>query len=132
MEKGGIKEIGAMKDELDEIFVDKNESVDKKIVVDILKPLVTIDQEGVLSFTEGYESLDETKKALVYLVCKKAITLRGINGFIESSGPTEISKGAHTSVKNVENALYIYHKNLVKKEGKGYVIPNHNLKKVKE
>jgi hypothetical protein len=119
-------------DELDEIFVEKNETEDKKLVVDILKPLVTIDNQGNISFKDAYNSLDEMKKALIYLVCKKAILLRGIEGFVEPSGPAEVSKGAFISISSAKNALCTHYNKFLKKEKEGYIVLNHNLRKIKE
>lgn len=120
------------KDELDEIFVDKNEPADKKLIVGILKPYATIDEEGVIGFEKSYEKLKEHQKALIYSVCKKAMVLRRIKDIEESSGPTEISKNAQISENSAKHALFRDYKKLFKKEGKGYVIPNYNLRKVKE
>jgi len=120
------------KDELDEIFVDKNEPADKKLIVDILKPYVTIDNEGVINFTEEYEKLTENKKALIYFICKKAIILRGVEGITESVGQTELSKCAQISGSSARHAIFRDYKKILKKEGKGYIIPNHKLRKVKE
>ena len=53
-------------DILNEIFVDRNEPVDKKLLVDIIKGYVTIDNEGVLNFSEKYENLIGHKKILLY------------------------------------------------------------------
>jgi len=122
----------SQKDELDEIFVGKNEPADKKLIAGILKPYVTIDEEGIINFEESYEKLKENQKALIYSVCKKAMVLRGIKDIEESSGSIEISKNAQISENNAKNALFRDYKKLFKKEGKGYVIPNYNLRKVKE
>ena len=46
-------------DELDEIFVDKNEPADKRLVVEILKPYVTIDLIGNISFSENFEKINQ-------------------------------------------------------------------------
>jgi phosphoenolpyruvate carboxylase len=119
-------------DELDEIFVDKNVLVDKKLVVEILKPFVTIDNEGILDFTEEYEKLNENKRALVYFVAKKAMVIREIPEIIESVGPTELSKKAHISESSAKHAIFRDYKKILKKEKSGYIIPNHKLKQIKE
>lgn len=120
------------KDELDEIFVDKNEPADKKLIVDILKPYVTIDNEGIINFKEEYEKLTESKKALVYFICKKAMILRGVVGINESIGQTELSKGAQISESSARHAIFRDFKKILKKEGSGYVILNYKLKKIME
>jgi len=119
------------KDELDEIFVDKNEPADKKILVEILKPFVTIDSEGVISFSTEYNKLKESKKVLVYLLCKKAMCLKGIKDIIEPSKESEVIGKAMVSKSTSKNALYTLYKNLVKKDKDGYIIPNYNLLKTK-
>jgi len=119
-------------DPLDEIFVEKNEPANKQILVEILKPLATIDAGGIISFTAKYSQLDQMKKAIIYLVCKKAMVLKGIPGIIESAGPSEVSKGAIISPSDAKNALCTHYNKFLKKEKEGYVIPNHNLVKIKE
>jgi len=119
-------------DELDEIFVDKNIPVDKKLVVEILKPFVTIDNEGTIDFTEEYEKLNENKRALVYFVSKKAMVLREVPEIVESIGPTELSRKAHISESSAKHAIFRDYKKILKKEKNGYIIPNHKLKQVKE
>ena len=119
-------------DPLDEIFVEKNEPANKQILVEILKPLTTIDAGGIISFTTKYFQLDQMKKAIVYLVCKKAMTLKGILGIIEPAGPSEVSKGALISSSDAKNALCTHYNKFLKKEKEGYIIPNHNLTKIKE
>jgi len=119
-------------DELDEIFVDKNIPIDKKLIVEILKPFVTIDNEGILEFNEDYEKLTENKRALVYFVAKKAMILREIPGIAEATGPTELSRKAHISENSAKHAIFRDYKKILKKEGEGYTIPNHKLKKIKE
>lgn len=119
-------------DELDEIFVNKNVPVDKKLIVEILKPFVTIDNEGILDFTEEYEKLNENKRALVYFVAKKAMVLREIPAIIEPIGPTELSRNAHISESSAKHAIFRDFKKILKKEKNGYTIPNHKLKQIKE
>ena len=120
------------KDELDEIFVDRNEPASKKVLVRILKPFVIIDEEGVINFLDAYDGLKEIHKALVYMICKKAMVLRGIESIKEPAGPKEISEGAMISEVNAKHALYRDHKFLVKKEEGGHIIPNYKLSKVEE
>ena len=119
------------RDELDDIFVDKNEPVDKKIIVEILKSYVTIDSEGVISYNKSFEKLNESKKVLIYLLCKKAIKIRGIEGIEEPSNLKEVVEKVMVSESNAKNALFTYYKSIVKKEGNGYIIPNYNLGKVR-
>jgi hypothetical protein len=115
-------------DPLDEIFVDENEPADKRIIADILKPFATIDSKGVIAFTEEYNSLKESKKVLVYLLCKKAMVLKGLQNISEKATVKEIAENAIVSESNAKNALFTYFKGIVKDA----MIPNYNLKKVKE
>src|SRR5689334_9438330 len=120
--------MGEEKDPLDEIFVATNEPADKKILVDVLKFFATIDLKGVISYTADYESLTESKKGLVYMLCKKAMVLRGLSGITEQTNIKEMVKGAMISESNAKKALFTRYKGVVK-EG---VIPNHCIRKVKE
>lgn len=115
-------------DPLDEIFVDENEPANKKLLVEILKPLATIDSKGIINFTENYAKLKESKKALVYMLCKKAMVLKGLSDVAEKTNVKELTNGAMINESNAKNALFTYFKNIVK----GGMIPNHNLRKVKE
>ncbi len=120
------------KDPLDEIFVESNEIASRQLVSDILKPLLTIDPKGNLDFFEEYEKLTNQRKALVYLVVKKAMKLRGIIEE-ESALKPETSKNALISENDANNAFCITYKKLVENEkGKGYTIPDYKLKKAKE
>ena len=119
-------------DVLDEIFVDKNEPVDKSLLVDILKGYATIDNAGTIVYSEDYDKLVGHKKVLIYLCCKKAMILKGINGIIESAGQSEVSESARVTLDVARNTLHKKHKKLLKKDGKGYIIPNYNLIKVKD
>jgi hypothetical protein len=121
-----------MEDELDEIFVDKNEPIDKKLIVEILKPYVVIDNDGEIRFLEQYDSIKDNKKALIYFVCKKAMMLKGIKTSPEPIGPTELSKGAHISESTAKHAIFRDYKKILKKEKLGYIIPNYQLNKIKE
>jgi len=120
------------KDVLDEIFVDRNEPVDKTLIVDILKGYATIDGEGVINYSEEYDNLVGHKKVLIYLCCKKAMCLKGIEGVEEPASQSEVSKGANVTLDVARNAIHKKYRKLLKKEGKGYIIPNYNLRKIKE
>lgn len=126
-------ELEEQEDILNEIFVDKNEPADKRIVVSILKDILTIDEEGIISYLENYDKLTNMKKALIYLCAKKAMVLRGlIEPDQESAGPAEVSNKAIVSESNAKNALCTHYKKVLVKVSGGYIIPNYNLKKVKE
>ena len=119
-------------DPLDEIFVESNEILSRQLIVDILKPLVTIDPKGNLDFSEEYEKLTNMKKALVYLVVKKAMKLKGIVEEEFALKP-ETSKNTLISENDANNAFCNIYKKLVEnKKGKGYTVPDYKLKKVKE
>jgi len=120
------------KDVLDEIFVDKNEPVDKKSLVKILKPFVRIDKGGLINYTEDYYKLANIKKALIYLLCKKAMVLKEIENIGEPAGPAEVSKNSFISNSDAKNALCTKYNKLLKKEKEGYIVPNYNLKRVEE
>ena len=119
-------------DPLDEIFVETNEAQDKQIIASILKVFVTIDPKENLDFSEEYHKLTNMRKALVYLIIKKAMKLRGL---VEDEFATtsETSKKTLISENDANNAFCIHYKKLVEnKKGKGYSIPDYKLKKTKE
>ena len=121
-----------VQDELDEIFVGKNELANKRVMVKIIKPYASIDGEGIISFEEEYYGLSFWKKILIYLVCKKAMKIRGISE-TEEAGPKEISEKAEISLdsaKNISRERKL--RGILKKNKKGYYILNYKLRKVKE
>jgi hypothetical protein len=118
-------------DVLDEIFVDRNEPVDKKLLVDIIKGYVAIDNEGTLGFLEGYDNLMGHKKVLMYLCCKKAMAIRGLSNVIEPASQSEVSEKAGVTLDVARNTIHKKYKKLLRKESGGYIIPNYNLRKVK-
>ena len=121
------------KDVLDEIFVDKNVPMNRQLLVDVLRPFVTIDNEGVINFTEDYEALADNLKALIYLASKKAKVAKEIlEKDEESAGPKEISDEAGISLGSAKMAVSQKFKKILTKVAGGYIIPNYNLKKVKE
>lgn len=119
-------------DPLDNIFVDKNEPVNKKILSEIIIPYAKIDKEGIIEFTEKFDELTDTKKTLIYMCCKKAMVLKEIPNVVEECGPKEISDKILISISSAKNVTNVRYKKLLKKESKGKIIPNYNLKKVKE
>lgn len=119
-------------DPLDAIFVESNEELSRKIIAEILTPLLTIDPKGNLDFSEEYDKLTSIKKALVYLVAKKAMKLKNIVEE-EFALKSETSKNALISENDSNNAFCNIYKKLVEnKKGKGYTIPDYKLKKVRE
>ncbi len=115
-------------DILDEIFVDKNEPADKKLIVEILKSFATIDSKGVINFTDNYDKLKESKKVLVFMVCKKAMMLKGLPEILEKTNVKEIIEKAGVSKSTAKNVLFTNFKKIIK-EG---LIPNYNLRKIKD
>lgn len=119
-------------DPLDEIFVESNEGTSRQLIAEILKPLLTIDSKGHLDFFEEYNKLTGKKKALVYLVAKKAMKLKEITEE-EFALKTETSKNALISESDANNSFCTTYKKLVEnKKGKGYTVPDYKLKKTKE
>jgi hypothetical protein len=95
-----------------------------------LRDYVTIDKEGILNFSERYNNLIGHKKVLIYLCCKKAMVLKEDKGIIEPSSQSEISEKAAVTLDVSRNSIHKKYKQLLKKEGEGYIIPNYNLLKI--
>ena len=119
-------------DPLEAIFVDENVPADRKIIAEILGQFVTIDKKGSISFTKSYDDLQHSKKVLVYMLCKKAMILRNLPDIKEYVTLNEVVEKALVSESNAKNALFTYYKDIVKKDGLGYIIPNYKLTKAKE
>jgi hypothetical protein len=119
-------------DELDEIFVDKNEPADKRLVVDILKGLATIDNDGVIQLTDKGDQLSDNRKVLICLVCKKALILKGLlKSEDEFMGPKEISERMNIGLSSAKKATNETFKKLLRSQNGKYIVPNYNLKKIK-
>jgi len=119
-------------DPLDEIFVESNKESSIKLIAEILKPLLTIDPRGNLDFSKKYDELTNMKKALVYLVAKKAMKIKEIVDS-EFAVLKEVEEKSLISSSDAKNAFCTHYKKLVEnKRGEGYNIPNWKLKKVKE
>ena len=93
-------------DPLNEIFVEKNEPADRKLLAEILKPFATIDSTGIISYTKEFDRVKESKKILIYLLCKKAIILKGIQGILEEANLAEVMEKVMVSESNSKNALF--------------------------
>ncbi len=119
-------------DILDKIFVNENEPADKVLLVDILDGYAQIDNKGLIKYSEKYDELVGHKKVLLYLCCKKAMALRGIQGMSESASQSEVSEMAQVTLDVARNSIHKTYKKLLKKDEAGYVIPNYNLKKIKQ
>ncbi|MBT3691399.1 hypothetical protein HOD75_00105 [archaeon] len=120
-------------DVLDEIFVDKNIPMNKQLLVDILKPFITIDNEGVINFTEDYDKLKDNQKVLIYLASKKAKVAKEIlEKDEEAAGPKEISENAGIGLSSAKVTVSQGFKKFLTKVAGGYIIPNYNLRKIKE
>jgi len=119
-------------DVLNEIFVDKNEPVNRGLLVEIIKGYATIDNEGIINYSDQYDSLVGHKKILLYLCCKKAMVLKGIKDIKEPASQSEASENAHVTLDVARNAFHKIYKKLLKKEGNGYIVPNYHLSKIKK
>lgn len=120
-------------DILDELFVDKDEPVDKALLVETLKPFVRIGTKGDLFFTDEFDRLNSNLKALVYLVSKKAQVLKDIlDEESEASGPKEISVNTGIGESSAKKALAIRFKKILLKVEGGHIVPNYNLRKVRD
>ena len=66
------------------------------------------------------------------MLCKKAMILRNLPDIKEYVTLNEVVEKALVSESNAKNALFTYYKDIVKKDGLGYIIPNYKLTKAKE
>ncbi len=116
-------------DELDDLFVDENAVIDKKLMKDLLLPYMRISNSGVIIPEQKFLELGNKEKVSLFLLARKAMYLRGMIDD-EKSGPTEISESIDIPLGSAKHTCASMKNIFDSKEGK-YFIPNFNLAKLK-
>lgn len=119
------------KDELDELFVDESETIDKQTLRDILEGRVQLTRAGEIHFLPACDKLGAKPKILLYLLGKKALSVKLDS--TELSSPKEI----HENTGLPEGTVYPYLRDLeklhlVSSQDGEYFVPNYAIPKIKE
>ena len=120
-----------MEDELDALFVEESEALNKNMLRDLLAPFVKMTTQGTILPEDNFISLDNTQKVAVYLLSRKVMKLKGILE-AEAAGPTSISEAIGLPVGSVKTVFHTQGNKLFKSENGTYFIPNYNLVKIKQ
>jgi len=117
------------KDEFDELFVE--DRLDKKIVVEALKPYIRFTPSGELQYPEAYGELTILKKIIVQLLSNKVLALRKI---IENEGiqRKDLLDIIGCKAQTFDGQLYGHLKGVIKSDNGVLKIPNYNVYKAKK
>jgi len=118
------------KDPLDELIVDEAKEADKAILAGLLKGHVELTKTGKINFTETFYEYADWKKIMIYLLARKAISLKKLGADVkEATMPVEIGKAILVSGDTVSKRLARELKGFAEKNQDGYFIPNYRLLK---
>jgi len=119
------------KDELDELFVDESETVDKQTLRDILKGRVQLTKAGEIHLLPTCDKLNAKPRILLYLLGKKALSVKLAS--TELTPPKEIYENTGLPGGTVYPYLRELEKSrLVSSQNGEYFIPNYAIRKIKE
>jgi hypothetical protein len=122
-----------MNDELKDLLVSGKE-IDKKLVAEILKPYLRIDEETCdIRPLSSWSDLKVNTKILLYLIARKAIVALGLPLPDEKASATEIMQKTGMRKGTVNPALRNLFEDRVieQSEDKKYYVPNYAIEKVK-
>ena len=116
------------KDEFDELFVE--DRLDKKVVVDALKPYICFTSSGEIQYHKVYGNLSIPKKIVVQLLSNKVLVIKKI---VEKEGVRrkELIETIGSKEHTFDGQLYGPLKGIVKSDKGVLVIPNYNIHKAK-
>lgn len=121
-----------MNDEFKDLFVKEDETLNKKILNDTLKPYIELTKDGSIIFKEEFYNLQPKKKIIIYILAKKVLKETGI---IENErvGVKVISDSTGIAYGTVgRNLRVFFEEGTLKQEENEYFLPNYNLMKVSE
>lgn len=116
-------------DPLDELFVE--DRLDKKLIVEILKPYICFTPEGVIQYRDDYDNLTIAEKCIVQLLARKILCIKKI---IPQEGLTrkELLGNIGCKEQTLDGQLYGKLKNVINSKDGIITIPNYNINKVKK
>jgi hypothetical protein len=120
-----------IKDELEELFIEEDESVNRKTLRDILVRYIQLTKDGGIFFLPTFSKLNVKQKILVYLLAKKAINIK--LGKEELTSPKEIQEATGHPKGTINPTLIELVKERLLKNVEGkYKVPNYSIETIKE
>lgn len=118
------------KDPLDDLIVNEEEVVNKKVLKDILSNYAEISSIGKFLPKTNYHNLTEANKLVVYLLVNKVRVMKNIAGQKEEAvSSKKITEESGITQKHVSK--YVDRLNgIVRREKNLYFIPNYNLSRL--
>ncbi len=114
----------------DDLFVEKNELLDKKVVKGILKDYVELTKEGDIFLKEPFHKLSNEKKIFVLLLARKVLSLTV--GKEELTAPKEIQDITGMPRGSCNPKLTeLEEKRFLKSENGKYFVPNYAISKIR-
>jgi len=121
------------KDALDELIVEEEKGADVDLLADILKNYLRLSKSGEILFESNFYDLTEFKKAMLFILSRKAIFVKKLNNKMkECVTQKEISEKAFIPHKNVSKVIKRLKNFVIEKEKGCYIILNYNLIKCKK
>lgn len=120
-------------DALDKLIIDEDKSPDIELLAELIAKYLKFTKSGEIIFEKEFYKLKEWQKTLIYLLARKAISLKKLkDNFEEKISYKEISKLLGLKESSVRKYVHTELKGIVRTEKGGYLIPNYNLHKCKE
>ncbi len=120
-----------VKDALDELIVDENQSIDTNLLASLLKDRLVPSKEGNISYNTSFYQFPEWKRMLLFILIRKAIVIKGLKSIKEKATYKEVAEGAFIPITSVPRTHLRNLKGIVLKDKEGYFVPNYNLIKCK-
>lgn len=122
-----------MNEQLDELFVSGKE-VDQELVAKVLAPFLKIDRDSCTIIpNERWQELNNDLKIILFLLARKAMTLRGLAIDNEGALPSEIEKETGVKGGSIRPKLKeLYEQKTINRMNNGrYIVPSYSLTRIK-
>ncbi len=123
-----------MVDALDKLIVDEDESPDINLLAELITPYLRFDKKtGEVIFKEEFYKLKDWQKILLYLLGRKAISIKKLQkDFEEKITPKDITEIIGGDL--AKNRVYLTRelKGIPKSEKGKYFVPNYNIHKCRD
>ena len=127
-----IRNEEVINDPLDELIVDDMKSLDINLLANILKEHLTLTKNGEVNYRDSFHDYKQWKRMMVYLLARKAISIKKLKDIKEKATYKEISDGALMPVDSIGRTSIDNLRGIVKKDEEGLYIPNYNLIRCKQ
>lgn len=115
-------------DEFDDLFIDKSEVIDKKLLKDSIVRYVKLTNEGTPILEKEFYSLNNTQKVIVFLLIRKVLKLKEMI-VEEEIGPTDIGNSIGLPIGSVKSVFHFTQDNIFLSIKGKYKLPDYAIKK---